>query len=257
MGNIALARLHLILAVSAIVAVPSAASAQVVWEPSIGVDYSTGSYGVEEETSVVYAPLGLRATTSRWRFEAAVPYLRVEGPAGSIVGGVVIPGTGPVVSQSGLGDVTVAATYQLVQPEAGRTQWELGAGAKLPTADDGLGTGEADYNVVLGVRQPLGESLTLMGNLGYQWLGDPEAFELQDGPTAMIGLNYASSPRLNIGLQANYRSAYLDGFDEQILVNPYFRFAHENGWSVTGYGTVGLTDSTPDVGVGFVIGRAF
>lgn len=233
------------------------ARAQVRWEPSLGVDYSRGSYGAAEDTEVLYVPASLRATTTRWRFDATVPYLTIEGPAGSVVGGVVIPGAGPVVKRSGLGDVTVSATYQLVEPHAGRTQWELGTTVKLPTADEDLGTGKADYQVQLGVRQPVGEQVTLMGSVGYQWLGDPMAFELQDGPTAMVGVNYAPAPRRNFGVQVNYRNEYLAGFDEQIIVNPYFRLDAESGWFVTGYGTVGLTDSTPDFGAGLVLGRAF
>ena len=252
-----MSKLHCIMAAAAVLALPSAVAAQVRWEPSIGVDYSRGSYGAAEDTEVLYAPFGLRATTSRWRVEAAIPYLRVEGPAGSVVGGVVIPGAGPVTSRSGLGDMTMSATYQLVEPAAGRTQWEVGAGVKLPTADDDLGTGETDYNVQVGVRQPLSDSFSLIGSIGYQWLGDPAAFELEDGPTAMVGLNYASSPRANFGVQATYRSAYLEGFDDQMMINPYFRIDSERGWALTGYGTVGLTDSTPDVGVGVILGRPF
>ncbi len=252
-----MARLHLILSAAAMLAAPSAALGQVAWEPSIGIDYSSGSYGAAEDTEVVYAPVGLRATSSRWRFDASVPWLRIDGPAGAVVGGVVIPGAGPVISRSGLGDLTLSATYQLVQPQAGRTQWELGAGVKLPTADEDLGTGETDYNVQVGVRQPLGDSFTLLGSLGYQWLGDPAAFELKDGPTAMVGLNYAAGSRANFGLQTTYRSAYLDGFDDQVIVNPYFRLDSESGWALTGYGTVGLTESAPDIGAGLIIGRVF
>ena len=250
-------RLSLTLAALAALAAPAAAHAQVRWEPSIGVDYSTGSYGATEDTEVLYVPVGLRATTSRWRFDATAPYLRIKGPSGSVIGGVVIPGGGPVTTRDGFGDVTLSATYQLVEPVAGRTQWEIGVGTKLDTADEGLGTGETDYSVQLGMRQPLSDNLTLMGSLGYQWLGDPTAFELEDGPTAMLGVNYAAGPRTNFGLQANYRHEYLAGFDEQITLNPYVRVESKSGLSFTGYATAGLTDSTPDFGIGFVIGRAF
>lgn len=251
--------LHSVCGVAALAlcALPSAALAQVRWEATSGVDYSRGDYGAAEDTEVLYAPLGLRATTTRWRFDVAVPYLRIEGPAGSVVGGVVVPGTGPVTRRDGLGDVTVAATYQLVEPQAGRTQWEMGVAAKLPTADDELGTGETDYSVQFGVRQPVSERVTLMGSLGYQWLGDPAGFELKDGPMGTVGVNYAPATGRNFGVQATYRSEYLEGFDEQILINPYFRVDAQSGWSVTGYGTVGLTESTPDFGLGLILGRAF
>lgn len=249
--------IRLTFAALAVLAAPSVALAQVRWEPSIGVDYSSGSYGASEDTDVLYVPLSLRASTSRWRFDATAPWLRIEGPDGSVIGGVVIPGGGPVTTRDGFGDVLLSATYQLMEPQAGRTQWEIGIGTKLDTAEDGLGTGETDYNVQLGVQHPLGERLTLLGSLGYQWLGDPAAFELEDGPTAMIGVNYASNPRTNFGVQATYRHEYIAGFDEQVMLNPYFRLDTEGGISFTGYATVGLTDSTADFGVGLVVGRTF
>lgn len=240
-----------------LVALPGAAAAQVVWEPSIGVDYSRGAYGATEDTEVTYVPLSLRATTPRWRFDMAVPWLRVRGPQGSVAGGVVIPGTGPVVENDGLGDVTLSATYQLTAPGSAGTAFEIGGGVKLPTADETLGTGKTDYNVQLGVRHPVSDRLMLVGSLGYQWLGDPVAYELTDGPTASLGFNYAAQPRTNVGVIANYRSAYFAGFDDQIMVSPYVRLDSESGWALTAYGTAGFTDASPDFGLGLMVGRVF
>lgn len=241
----------------AALALPSVALAQTVWEPSIGADFSRGTYGAAEATEVLYVPLSLRGTSTRWRFDVAAPRLRVRGPAGSVSGGVVIPGTGPVVSRSGFGDMTVGLTWQLAEPRPGATTFELGAGAKLPTAEDGLGTGKADYNIQLGVRHPLSDRLTAVGSLGYQWLGDPAAYELTDGPTASLGLNWAATPRTNYGIIANYRAAYLDGFEDQAMISPYVRLDSEAGWALTGYATAGFTESSPDFGLGVIVGRRF
>lgn len=252
----------LLAAVAACALTPVAAAAQTaapatIWEPSVGFDYSRGGYGAAIDTEVFYAPLNLRAYSGRWRFDAAVPYLRVRGPAGAASGGVVIPGAGPSTTRSGLGDITLGAAYQLNAPVPGGDVWEVQVGTKLATADDDLGTGEADYNVALNYRRPVTDKLTLTAGVGYQWLGDPAAYELEDGLTATAGFNYAARPTLNLGMIANFRSAYFQGLDDQISVTAYGRRDFASRIFVLGYAGVGLTDYSPDFNVGFQLGRRF
>lgn len=236
---------------------PGAVCAQVAWEGAAGVDYSRGDYGGAQDTEFSSVSATLRATTGRWRFEAIAPYYHLKGPEGSVSGGVIIPGGGPVSSRSGFGDVSLGATYQLFEPVAGGTTLEIGGLVKLPTAKDGLGTGEADYSLQMTLRRPLGERLTAVIGAGYQWLGDPVAFELKDGPTALAGLDYAVSDRVNVGALVNYRSAYIGGLEDPLQVNPYAILRSGGPWSVVGYGTVGLSSASPDFGGGMILTRAF
>ena len=247
----------MVLFVAPLSGLATSAAAQVRWETSASVEYTTGSYGGAEATEVVYAPLSVSAVTSRWRFAAALPYVQFEGPGGTVSGGVVVPGTGPAVRQSGLGDLSVGAAYQLVEPVFGRTQWELAAAVKIPTAGENLGTGEADYSLQLGTRQPVSDRVTLVASVGYQWLGDPAAFALQDGPTATAGVNFAAGQGRNLGVQLSYRHPFQNGLEPQTVLNPYVRTDFSSGWSITGYGTAGLTTSSPDYGVGLSLGRSF
>lgn len=257
MSHSKLVRVCLVLFVLPLSGLATTATAQVQWETSAGVEYTTGSYGGTEATEVLYAPLSVGAVSSRWRFAVALPYVQFEGPGGTVSGGVVVPGTGPVVRQSGFGDISAGAAYQLVEPVFGRTQWELAAAVKIPTASDNLGTGEADYSLQLGARQPVSDRFTLVASVGYQWLGDPAAFELQDGPSATAGVNFAAAQGRNLGVQMSYRHPFQNGLEAQAVLNPYFRTDFPNGWSVTGSGTVGLTTSSPDFGAGFAVGRSF
>lgn len=71
----------------------------------------------------------------------------------------------------------------------------------------------------------------------------------------MIGVNYASNPHMNLGVETTYRHEYLAGFDEQVILNPYFRLDTEGGISFT-YAIGGLTDSTSDFGVELVVGHS-
>jgi hypothetical protein len=242
---------------SVAIAAPTGAAADVVWELSIGANYSSGKYGAVEETEVLYAPVTMRANSERWRFEVAVPYISIEGPEGSVSGGVVIPGMGPVVSNSGLGDVVVSAGYQLIDPSQGRARLELGGNVKLPTADDNLGTGETDTSVQLQAHVPLGDRFTAIGSAGYQWYGDPDAYEIDDGMIGSLGLNYAANDRVNVGVVANYRASYFDSVGEQVMASPYFNVTSDEGWTLTGYASAGLSDGSPDFAAGLILGRRF
>lgn len=245
------------LAAVLMLAAPGVVRAQVAWEGAVGVDYTRGAYGASQDTEFSSLAATLRATTHRWRFEATAPYYALTGPEGSVSGGVIIPGGGPVTSRSGFGDITLGAGYQLFEPVARGTTLEIGGLVKLPTAKAGLGTGEPDYSLQMTMRRPFGDRLTAVLGAGYQWLGDPAAYELKDGPTALAGLEYAVSDRVNVGASVNYRSAYLAGMEDPLQANPYIVLRSGRSWSVVGYGTVGLSRSSPDIGAGMVITRAF
>jgi hypothetical protein len=242
---------------SVAIAAPTSALAKVNWDWSSSANYSSGKYGATENTDVTYVPFTVRASSERWHLDVAVPYIAIEGPQGSVSGGVVIPGTGPVESHSGLGDVTVTAGLQLVEPRPGGSRLELGGTVKLPTADEQLGTKETDTSVQLSGQQPLGAGLTAIGSIGYQWYGDPEAYTLDDGPIGSVGVNYATGHGSNVGVVANYRAAYFDDLGEQVMVSPYVSMSSQQGWTLTGYATAGLTDASPDFAVGVMIGRRF
>lgn len=238
-------------------ATPVAATAQVVWEGTVGADYTSGRYGGAEDVQVLYAPLGVRARTERWRVELAVPYVWLRGPDGSTSGGIVVPGGGPVTRRSGLGDVVLAGGYQLIPESPERLSLEIGGSVKLPTAGADIGTGETDYTLQVSARQPLGGRMTLTGSVGYSWLGDPAAYELEDGLTASLGAVYSHSDRASFGVLASYRDEYFIGLGEQSQINPFFTYNASGRWSMTGYGTFGLSEASPDFGAGLLLSRAF
>ena len=65
---------------------------------SIGLDFSSGDYGLPEDTEMLYLPVTLSYETLPWFFSATVSYLSIDGPGGVIGGGdgggIVAPGPG-------------------------------------------------------------------------------------------------------------------------------------------------------------------
>jgi hypothetical protein len=225
------------------------------FELSAGLDYSTGTYGGVQDTTMFYAPVTARLKGERWRVDVTVPFLEIEGPAnvfGAPGGPIIVEpdGTMPIETRSGLGDVVVGGTFSL--GGGGDVPWvDLTMKTKLPTAAEGLGTGELDYSAQVDLYQVVNEKLTLMGSIGYQVLGDMEDFDLEDGVLAMVGLNVKPSTKTDVGFLLDYRQTAVEGFDDQIAAVPYACWRMSEHLGLTAYGTAGLTDMSPDFSVGF------
>jgi hypothetical protein len=242
-----------------------------------GVDYSSGDYGgsTRSETFAInasfdreFGPLSVGVSRS---------YLRVTNP------GVSIPGVGPVVSQEtitrvsatnprlatwlarysasrssasaaddetedGLGDTYAYGTYTFAP--VGRLGWEpsLSAEVKFGTADadKGLGTGETDYRISASLRKS-GERRGLALGIGYQFLGDPDGFELNNGLFASLSLWRNFTTDGTIAFSIDWSAAATDETDDALALST--RYTHRFGESLAAFASLGtgLTDSSPDV----------
>ncbi len=86
---------------------------------STGIDYSSGDYGQAGTTEILVVPFTLRAKAKRVSFTATIPYLRIDGPGGVVIGagGDPLPGV-PTAggSQDGIGDLGLGSICQLLSP---------------------------------------------------------------------------------------------------------------------------------------------
>src|SRR5210317_2429335 len=78
-----------------------------------GAEYTTGGYGGDADIEDFYVPLKATVDFRRLSFRLTVPYLSVRAPEGTVItgpGGEPIPGTGDIVTNSGIGDVIGSIT---------------------------------------------------------------------------------------------------------------------------------------------------
>lgn len=221
-----------------------------------GIDYSTGDYGQAAETEILVVPMTARASAGQLSFTATLPYLRIDGPGGVVIGpgGDPLPGvptTGGV--RDGIGDLSLGATYTIPADTLGGLEIGLGGRVKLPTSPQSrqLSTGETDYAVSADISYAAGNVIPFV-NIGYRFLGDPEGTDLRNGPTASVGSSFALG-----------RSVLIASYDYARSVSPAVDDSHElfGGLSgplserlnLTGYGVVGLSDGSPDFGIGLLI----
>jgi len=223
-----------------------------------GVDYSTGSYGETEDTSILFVPVTAKLMTGPWTLKAMVPWVQIDGPGSLIADGEVI-GTGLPAEESGMGDVVVSASYLFYPSTKGNPFFELTGKVKLGTADEekGLGSGETDYTAQIDVYQPVGDGGTLFLTAGYRWRGSPDAFELNDGMIGSVGASFKLSDATSAGLVFDYREAATDTGDDPMQITPFISWKSANDWGVQLYGSVGLSDGSPDTGVGIQLKRTF
>lgn len=232
---------------------------------STGFDYSSGDYGLSENTDILYIPVSGQLDTRSWKFKVTVPWIRIEGPTG-VVGGTDSPiiiddplaPPLPVVENSGLGDVVASVTYKVPSLGQGAPFIDLTGKVKFPTADRDkfLGTGEYDFTFQADIFQALGD-LTLFGGLGYRILGDPDGRDLNNGLLASGGFAYKFSNSFSGGGILDWREASTDTSDDPFEIVPYVVWRVHEDWAVQAYGVFGLSDGSPDAGGGLQISFSF
>lgn len=221
-----------------------------------GIDYSSGDYGTGVDTEIIVIPVAARYKTGDLRFTAAIPWLRIDG-ASSIVGGgdggpVIIDPNAPRATRSGLGDLTLGVNWALPEDRLG-FGLDLGARVKVPTASDskGLGTGKADASLAAELSKSFG-NVTPFVSAGYRFVGSPEGLDLNNAWFGSVGASLVAGKSVFI---ASYdyresRSALTE--DSQDLFGA-FSTPLSSALNFTLYGSAGLSDGSPDYGVGAMI----
>ena len=244
----------------------------------IGTDYSSGDYGSDITTKIWSVPVTAKYTSGNWVWRASLPWLRVDGDVGVIPGlgnvgnsnpqgrgrgnGRNVAPTDPVPapapesgSASGIGDLRLAATYAF--DTGGPLGIDLTGNVKLATADEdkGLGTGENDYGLAVDLYRDFDGTL-MFGGIGYTMLGDSEYIQLDDVFNANIGATWAVGPG-SLGAMYDWRQAASDSAGDRSELTGFYSFNSSDADRFQVYATKGLSDGSPDWGVGASYSRAF
>ncbi len=243
-------------------------------------NYSSGTYGSGITTDIWSAPFTAAYRSDRWTLTLSVPYVDIHGS------GSVIPGTGPVdnsnplgrglgdllgggstsgsrtstaaTSASGFGDVVASAGYTLLSSSDRSFALDLGGKVKFATADvnKGLGTGENDYGVSLDTYKVMGR-WTPFGGLGWMNYGSSPYIKLKNGMNANAGVNYRIESSDSVGVYYNYRQRIAAGGPTQSEVTAFWNHQLNDSLRVQSHALGGLTNGSPDWGVGASIDYSF
>jgi hypothetical protein len=153
-------------------------------------------------------------------------------------------------SASGVGDCFVNLSYQILAQDETKPELSLHGGIKLPTADEdkGLGTGEVDYLVGLGLSKEM-VGWFFFGGLDYNILGDPDYYELDNYISGYLGAGTPILPMLGMNLQLTYAQAPTDFSDDSLALRLDLNYYLEKLGTLTAGLQKGLSDGSPDYSV--------
>lgn len=252
--------------VLALVAAGASPAAAEGWSFAAGIDYSTGSYGQAQDTTIIEAPLTATYTGDRWGVSLTVPYVSVDGPGGIVPGGIGPAGggllggvlgagesagvAGPNISEQGLGDVTASAFVTPVQTQSGGAL-TLAGRVRLPTGDEqkSLGIGETAVAVSLFGRQSFAERAGVYGAIGYEQTLESE----RGGMFAAAGVESYVSDNLLLGVRADWVEASAQGRRDSAQASLYAGIDVGERTRLLAYAGAGLSDSSPDASAGIAI----
>lgn len=225
---------------------------------SSGLEYSSGTYGGDVDIEDLYLPVTLGLNFERISLDVTVPYLSVRAPGGTTTtgpGGETVPGSGQIVTESGLGDVIAGITiYDVMVNRDLGLALDLTGKVKFGTADvdKGLGTGEQDFTVRADLYKYL-DQFTLLASVGYKFRGDPDDIDLEDVLIASIGGVFYPGEKNCVGLVLDYREAAIVDADAASELSAFLSRELSDSWSVQFYVFTGFSDSSSDWGGGFLL----
>ena len=222
-----------------------------------GVDFSRGKFGHDTPTETWSLPLSLKYETGAFALKASISYLQITGPANVVGGGegfIDLGQTTGTRSVSGWGDMVVGGTWTAYEGTDSGWLAELGAKIKLGTANEqkGLGTGKNDYSLQGDLYKSLGPG-TVFFTLGKRKMGDPDGVDLRDPVFTTLGWSQRLSSSTSVGLMHDFRQAVVAGHDPARELTAFVSYKFTNTWKAQGYAVHGMSQASPDFGLGLMI----
>lgn len=238
----------------------------------LGFEFATGDYGTDETTDSYKIPLMVNYyPNDRLAFELEIPYIYQSNSTTVTLGGMRFPahdeggqhspghgdaGTSTTStnlsdSQSGLGDITLTASYILLDEQGKLPLVRPLLYAKFPTADedDGLGTGEFDYGGGLGVAKWFGKWSTYLEGM-YILPGSTGNFDPDNYWTYLFSTSYRLTDTLRPGASLSGGTAAFDEASDPLEAKLKLSYWASDRASLGGYLAKGLSDASPDFGAG-------
>ena len=223
---------------------------------SVGMEFDSGNYSTADTTDTWRVPFGLQYQKGAFFTGLSVPYISTKSTGTVILSGtsgkkkVTTTNSSTTVSKaSGLGDLNLYAGYSFPASN-GAMSYTATARIKLATADEnkGLGTGENDYALEAGLLNPL-EKYSLFASIGYQINGDTATVNYDDTFYANAGISFPQSNN-KLGVMLDFAQAANPGFDDALQLTGFMNMPMANKRSLYLYAMHGLSDGSPDYGLG-------
>lgn len=154
-------------------------------------------------------------------------------------------------SESGLGDIFLKGEYDLLMEPLNGFDLVLEGNVKLPAASEskGLGTGELDVGIAAEPGRTLG-GIYYYCRVGYTAVGEPSGADFNNPFLYEGGMGFDASQDLYMTLSLEGRTSIDDGVDNPLEAVLSGDYRLRPDLSLNGCLLVGLSDGSPDLGLG-------
>ncbi len=219
-----------------------------------GFDYTTGTYGKTDTTEILSVPVVGMYQNNAWTLKLTVPYVSLTGTGDVVAGGRQGKATTTTrrTTESGLGDVLAAATYNVYTGWDDTLGVDISGRIKFGTASTQLGTGENDYAAQVGLYKGFSR-FTSMTTLGYEVVGSAVGSDLDNVTYATVGGDYKFTNRTNGGAEMKVSERYSATTEGPRELTVYANHRMDGDVNVRGYLLKGFSNGSADTGFGMLI----
>jgi hypothetical protein len=239
----------------------------------IGFNFYSGDYGTNTDTDTYTVPFILGYSfNDKWDVYLTIPYIYQSTSATVTVAGTPIPvkknqtgGKSKITEQhidttshSGLGDICVDGSYAALVETSGEPALYILAGIKFPTADEdkGLGTGEDDYWLGLGLEKNI-EKWTFSGDIKYNIVGSPGGIDLDNFFAITAGASHQCTASFDGSINIYAAESASDESDSPLEISLGGEYTIDGNNTASLYLMKGLSDGSPDYGLGAALTHYF
>jgi len=229
----------------------------------VGGGYDQGDFGTRDTTRSFYAPVTFRYLGERFDVgvTASLIYLDTESSV-VVIEGVPTPSDRLRRSRdAGFGDLYFKGRYYLLD-DAGPDSFVPGLApflkVKAPTADADKGLGTGEWDVGFGIEwDKRFREFFLLGDLSYTFIGEPPHQDFRNRPAASIGIGRQFTTQIAGTVMLDWRRSIVAKQDDALELTGIVQWRVARTLVVSPYVFVGLTDGSPDFGLGFEVSWKF
>lgn len=214
----------------------------------IGADFSRGDYGEPEDTDILSLSAFLKLEYEPITAKVLVPFVVIDGSDGVVVGEGGQGDAGGTDRRYGIGDVVASLAYTWFPERDYVPIVDVTTKVKIPTASEskGIGTGKLDVTFQLDVTEMVGP-VSFFGGGGYRIKGGGQYDDIW---LASAGASVRVARPASLGIAYDYRQASTSSAGDSHELAPFASFRLGDHFRVGPYGVIGLSENSPDWGVG-------
>ena len=216
---------------------------------SAGFDFSRGDYGLDKDTTLYYVPMSVTIDHQRFRAKIALPFLVSSGPTRIATGDVVLDSG----QERGFGQLQVGGSYLFDPLAEGLPYVEVSTRVTAPTETrSALGTGLWAVAIQADLFKSFGRLTPFLSGGRKFYIECGQCNErLTHRFYTSVGTSWTVTEAASIGIAYDWLEAAREEASDSHEIVPYATYRLNQSWTIGPYAVLGLSDGSPDYGVGF------